>query len=123
MESAFAAHATFFIATEWRGGIELVIGVSPYHARIEFRRHVEDLGTFVGPYTGRQSVRGIVRFLQAFFNGPEGLYREDGPEDFFLDNPVRLRAGRGIGWGYTRILYEEGFDRPGTSRHHLSYRP
>ena len=32
MQSAFAAHAAFFVSAEGGSGVEFVVGVGPYHA-------------------------------------------------------------------------------------------
>ncbi len=50
--TALAAEATFFVAAEGTGRIELVVGLGPDDAGTELRREFENFAAFVRPHAG-----------------------------------------------------------------------
>ena len=94
MHAAFSAEAAFFEAAEGAGGVELVVGVAPDDARLEFLCDFEHFAAFVGPDAGGEAIGRVVGFADGFFDGAETHEGEDRAEDFFAcDGVRRLHVG------------------------------
>src|SRR5438094_10199447 len=49
LHTTFPAETAFFVASEWAGGVELIIGVGPNHPGTELVDHLENLAALVRP--------------------------------------------------------------------------
>src|SRR3954464_13408489 len=88
--ATLAAVPRLLVAAERRGGVELVERVGPHHARAQLVGDGEDAGALLGPHSGGEPVRRVVRLLHGLGRGAEGEYRQHRPEDLLAGDAVRL---------------------------------
>src|SRR5262245_14163569 len=69
--TALAAEARLAVAAERAARVESVVGVGPHHAGPHPLRQPEDPAALLGPDTGRQPVRGVVRLGHRLLGGAE----------------------------------------------------
>ena len=88
MEATLSAESGFLESTEGRTRIELVVGVAPDYACIEFPGDLEDLRSRIRPDACGQSIGRVVRPGHRLLGRPEGHYRKDRAEDFFAGDDM-----------------------------------
>src|SRR4030095_14024844 len=91
VHAALAAEAGLLVAAERRRGVELVERVRPDDAGAHLRGDLEDLGSLVGPDTGGEAVRNVVRLLDGLLGRAARHHRENRPEDLLARDPMGLR--------------------------------
>src|SRR3984885_2559928 len=88
--ATFPAVPGFLVAAERRGRVELVERVGPHHAGAQPVGDGEDPGALLGPDSGGQPVRRVVRLLHRLPRSTEGQYGQHRTEDLLAGDPVRL---------------------------------
>src|SRR5205823_6242720 len=92
--AAFPPEAGFLVAPERRARVEAVVRISPDDARAQALGHPENARAFLGPDTGAQAVRRVVRLFDRLLGRAEREDREHGPEDLLLRDAIALRDVR-----------------------------